>query len=416
MTKLKKKVSLETAFGTYVIDELLGEGGAGRVYGGLGPDNALIAVKVLSDKYASTEKRKRFKNEIGFLARNKHRNIVSVLDYGLATGPEICGPFYVMQKYHGNLRDLMKGELPATRVLVLLGQVLDGIEAAHFQDVIHRDIKPENILLDKSSETLAIADFGIARFTEDQIVTSVKTSAVQRLANFQYAAPEQRVPGQRVDQTADIYAIGLILNEMFTRIVPHGAGYKTIGQVSKEHEYLDQLVIKMIQQSPSERPKSIAEVKAIIQRYRADAVSMQRISQIDKTVIKEGEIDDPLAFDPPKLVNAHWNGSNLVLTMDRAVSREWVYAIQHLGNYSSVWGFPPESFQFNGNTATVACRDNEVQPIVDNFKAWLPRATIVLKEQLETAARKRVIQANERVRLEREAEEKLVRVNQNIRI
>lgn len=104
MQKLKKPIIFETTFGAYRVDELLGEGGAGRVYGGVDDEGAAIAVKVLAADRATTDKRRRFKKEIEFLARNRHANIVSVIDHGLAANGEI---FYVMSRYHGSLRDLM---------------------------------------------------------------------------------------------------------------------------------------------------------------------------------------------------------------------------------------------------------------------------------------------------------------------
>ncbi len=75
MPKLKKRVSFETTFGVYVVDELLGEGGAGRVYGGVGPDETPIALKVLAEERATADKRRRFKNEISFLVHRLFRNV-----------------------------------------------------------------------------------------------------------------------------------------------------------------------------------------------------------------------------------------------------------------------------------------------------------------------------------------------------
>jgi serine/threonine protein kinase len=95
LPKLKKPISFETTFGTYVVDELLGEGGAGRVYGGKDNDQSPIALKILAEDRATTDKRRRFKNEISFLSRNKHQNIVTVIDHGIAPGPEAKGPFYM---------------------------------------------------------------------------------------------------------------------------------------------------------------------------------------------------------------------------------------------------------------------------------------------------------------------------------
>lgn len=416
MSKIKKPISFETAFGTYVADELLGEGGAGRVYGGIGTDESPIAVKVLAQERATSDKRRRFKNEISFLSRNKHPHIVTVIDHGVAAGPEVSGPFYVMPRYRSNLRNLIKGGIEPGLVLQLFIQILDGVEAAHLQGVVHRDLKPENILYSEETRTVAIADFGIARFTEDLLATQVDTAAGQRLANFLYAAPEQRSEGSRVLATADIYALGLMLNEMFTATVPHGTEYRLIGQVAEQLGFLDPIVEKMLRQTPSERYASIAEVKGSIGRYQTEAVSLQRLSDIDGTVIKVGEIDEPLATTPPKLVNADWNRGRLTLTLDRPVNAAWVNALHHMGNYGAVMGKPPGAFVFQGGTSTVSAQEHEVQQIIDYFKTWLPNATQTLRRQLEENARKQETTIREQLRRERHAEEQRLRVLAKIKI
>jgi serine/threonine protein kinase len=116
VSKLKKPVSFETTFGLYVVDELLGEGGAGRVYGGVGPDRTAIALKVLAEERASADKRRRFKKEISFLARNKHRNVVTVIDHGVARGGEIKGPFYVMRRYQNKDGEIFRVGLTRLRL------------------------------------------------------------------------------------------------------------------------------------------------------------------------------------------------------------------------------------------------------------------------------------------------------------
>ncbi len=129
MHKLKQKATFETTFGLYVVDELIGEGGAGRVYCGESPDHTKFALKVLADDRASTDKRRRFKNEIAFLSRNTHANIVVVLDHRVSRGQEINGSFYVMRRYDENLRDVIRVSLSPEQVLPLFSQILDGIEA-----------------------------------------------------------------------------------------------------------------------------------------------------------------------------------------------------------------------------------------------------------------------------------------------
>lgn len=415
MPKLKKPVAFETTFGVYETHEIIGEGGAGRVFGGVGPDQSSVAVKVLSKDKTSADKRKRFKNEITFLTRNSHKNIVTVVDHGISLAGEIVGPFYVMKRFDGSLRDLI-GKLPPEKMLPLFSQILDGVEAAHFKNVIHRDLKPENILFDKSTEVLAIADFGIARFTADMLETLVETSPVQRLANFLYAAPEQRTPGREVTASADIYALGLILNEMVTGNVPHGTEYRLIGSVYKALAFLDPIVAKMISQDPKTRPSTIADVKALIQRHQVEAVSLQRLSSIRGTVISAGEIDEPLAHEPPRVVGADWNNGRLTLKLDRPVNRDWVNALHNIGNFTSVMGTPPSAFSFQGDEATVGTTSNDAQRVIDYFKEWLPAATRNLKQTYEGKVRREEAQRIEKLRAEQRAEEERLKTNQALRI
>ena len=130
--------------------------------------------------------------------------------------------------------------------------------------VYHRDLKPENILFDETTGTLVVADFGIAKFKEEELQTAVETSAQERLANFQYSAPEQRVRGRVVDQRADIYALGLILNEMFTGDVPQGAGFRRIASFAPKYSYLDSAIDSMVQQTPENRPGTISDVRRLL--------------------------------------------------------------------------------------------------------------------------------------------------------
>jgi serine/threonine protein kinase len=83
--------SVETAFSEYKLAEILGEGGAGKVYAATADDGSPVAIKILTT--SSKDKRRRFKNEINFLERNKHQNIVSVLDHGTALINNVAHPF-----------------------------------------------------------------------------------------------------------------------------------------------------------------------------------------------------------------------------------------------------------------------------------------------------------------------------------
>jgi serine/threonine protein kinase len=416
MPRLKESISLETAFGSYAVSELIGEGAAGRVYGGVGTDGAPIALKVLSSERASADRRRRFKNEIAFLTRNRHPNIVTVVDHGVAHARNILGSFYVMRRYHKNLRDLMREGIAPGDVLRLFGKILDGVEAAHLQGAVHRDLKPENILYDRDANAPAVADFGIASFTEDLLATHVSTSPAQRLANFQYAAPEQRTPGKHVRVPADIYALGLILNEMFTGSVPHGTGYRLISQISEALAFLDEVVSKMLRQTPEERPASIADLKGLLQAHESEAISLQRLSKISGAVIKCDEIDEPLAYDPPRLVGFDWNDGTLTLTLDRPVTQYWISALRQMGSFGAAMGRGPETFSFRGNQAVTESQEQEIQHVINHFKGWLPQATQTLKFLLEQKIQREAAERREQLRREQQAEEQRLRILRNVKI
>jgi len=180
---LKTPLVFNTTFSTYTSSEIIGEGGSSRIYRALDENGNTVAIKVLKPTN-SREKRKRFKNEVTFCINNRHKNIVPIIDHGVIISGDDTQPFYVMPLYDGSLRNLVKDGIPPEQVLPLFSQILDGIEAAHLQKVVHRDIKPENILWSASANLLAIADFGIAWFQEEELFTAVETDDSSRLAKL----------------------------------------------------------------------------------------------------------------------------------------------------------------------------------------------------------------------------------------
>jgi serine/threonine protein kinase len=228
MTPNRKSQTFETTFNVYTEVGFIGEGGAGKVYRVADEEGRCFALKLL--RVASMQHRKRFRNEIAFCSKRSSPHIVTVLDHGFTIVADWRCPFYIMPLYATTLRALMAKGLQHDKVLPYYSQILDGVEAAHLQEVVHRDLKPENVLCDPSTDNLVIADFGIARFTEESLFTAVETRPQERLANFVYAAPEQRVRGGKISSQADIYALGLILNEMFTRQVLQLAITRELGK------------------------------------------------------------------------------------------------------------------------------------------------------------------------------------------
>lgn len=258
------RIVFETELDTYKAEDILGEGGSGRVYR-VTAGGGEFAVKVLDPGRANTSKVKRFKNELNFGRRVRHDHIVPILDSGTVRLDGRNSPFFVMPKYGQSLRGLMAEGIEPSRVLKLYDGLLNAVAFAHGSAVWHRDLKPENVLFDSATARLLLGDFGVAHFEEDDLITAVETRDAERLANFQYAAPEQRVKGGSVDHRADIYALGLILVESFTGVVPHGTGYRRVGPVASKYAFVDEVAERMMRSDPADRYQSIGAVQRDLQ-------------------------------------------------------------------------------------------------------------------------------------------------------
>jgi serine/threonine protein kinase len=404
-----KQIIFETTFSQYTSSgEIVGEGGSGRVFKASDRSGNLYAIKLLDPRKATNEKRRRFKNELNFCLKNQHQNIITISEHGIYAGNEGKSPFYVMPLYECSLRILMDKGIDPAKILPYFAQMIDGVEAAHIQGVVHRDLKPENFLYDSIKDRLLIADFGIARFTEEELYTQVETKPNVRLANFQYAAPEQRSRGTAVDHRADIFALGLILNEMFTREIPHGTGFKTIGSVASVFEYLDGIVAEMLQQSPTGRPSSIEIVKQKLKARGLEFVESQRLSKLKQTVIPESDIDDPLIADPPRIVDFDWNERELTLIFNQALNSKWQRELYDIGGF--------DRFKISGNKAVINVSRDEIQLRIDHLNRWLPRANRNYELTIRREKQEEEEKERQRLKLQIEAQEERLRVLNSIKI
>jgi serine/threonine protein kinase len=417
MMSLRKPIAFETPFTQYIGTDIIGEGGAGRVYKATGDDNNAYAVKLLDSKKATREKMKRFKNEVEFCRRNRHPNIIAVSDYGNVVDGRKDSPFYIMPLCAESLRTLLAAGIPPDKVLYYFSQLLDGVEAAHLQKVIHRDLKPENVLYDEAQDRLLVADFGIAHFEVEDLFTDAETSPKDKLANFQYAAPEQRRRGAEVDCRADIYALGLILNEMFTGLVPYGTRYKTIGDVVPAYGYLDDMITEMLIQSVEERTNSIAEVKRQLIGRGVEFARLQRLNELKQTVVPVTDIDDPLINDPPFLRDANYIRGVLLLYLSRPVNDKWIFEMRNMRASLTFAGTKrPEEFGILGDTAAIRAEEHNVQQIIDDFKTWLSIANRQYAQKIRSEQREEEERQRRESQMEIEELERQRRVRASVRI
>ncbi|MBI5531536.1 MAG: protein kinase [Deltaproteobacteria bacterium] len=216
--------------GGYVILELIGIGGMGRVY--RAEQTALgrtVAVKIvhphlLGDESASA----RFITEARTASRLNHPNSVAVIDFG----KNDSGQLYLVMEYLRG-RDLARvvyedGPLPFRRIIDILRQTLAALSEAHHIGIIHRDLKPENIVIEPmrtGGDFVKVVDFGLAK-----MLTGAKGPAITSVGIVcgtpDYMAPEQG-RGDTIDARSDLYAVGVILFQLLTGRLPFVADSPT---------------------------------------------------------------------------------------------------------------------------------------------------------------------------------------------
>jgi serine/threonine protein kinase len=411
----KKGDALKTAFDIYTIQRQRGVGGSGEVYEVNDSEGTAYAAKILDAAKASAKRLKRFKNEIHFCTRYTHPNIVQVQASGIT---DDGATFYVMPLYSGTLRDLIEEGIPPNAVVSYFNQVLDGVGAAHLQGVWHRDIKPENILFSREADILVVADFGIAHFEEEDLLTAVETKNDERLANFLYSAPEQRIRGQCVNGKSDVYALGLILNEMFTKSVPQGTGFRRVSDATNGYAYLDGLIDLMLRHDPAPRP-DLADVKRELIARGNEFVSLQRLNSLKTEVIPETEVDDPVVSNPISLVGVNYQEGELVFELSTVPPPNWIMAFQNprASGWSSLQGSGPEYFSFRGNEARVGLRQEMLaQRLVDYTKTYIDLANQQYATMVTENHRKRLAREREELRKRVEEEERRQKILSGIKI
>jgi serine/threonine-protein kinase len=178
----------------------------------------LVAIKVLHPALAGDAAfLRRFQAEARVVAALRHPNILRVYDWG----EDNAAPYLVMELLAGgSLRALLdRGHLLSPAQAAAVGaDAARALDYAHRRGLVHRDIKPANLIFDEEGR-LTVADFGLARALAEATWTEPAGAVV---GTARYAAPEQ-VRGQLLDSRADVYALGLVLVEATTGVVPFAA-------------------------------------------------------------------------------------------------------------------------------------------------------------------------------------------------
>src|SRR5512133_2863551 len=303
--------------GRYRIIRKLGAGGMAEVY--LAEDQELgrrVAIKILNDRHAADDSFvERFRREAKNAAGLSHPNIVSIYDRG-----EAEGTYYIAMEFLDgrSLKELIvaRGQAPIKIAIDYARQILAALGAAHRHGIVHRDIKPHNVLVGGEGR-IKVTDFGIARSGASQM-----TEVGSIIGTAQYLSPEQ-ARGAPVDQTSDLYSVGVVLYEMLTGQVPFTGdtpleiAMKHLSEVPKPpselrpevpHD-LDSVVLRALAKDPSERYQSAEEMDADLARVAeglpvdpdtetAASSGSGVMAAAPTSVISRGPVSQPLSAPP----------------------------------------------------------------------------------------------------------------------
>jgi len=267
----------------YRVEELIGEGGMGRVYRAnqLSLDKPVVVKVLHRSLLADAGTVARFEREARAASRLHHPNSITVIDFGRTED----GSQYIAMELVGgkDLYQLLTTQwpLPEARLARIMSQVLSALADAHAAGVIHRDLKPENIMVEErrgEGELVKVLDFGIAKIQE----AAGEEGAPLTRAGFVCGTPEYMSPEQArgavLDARSDLYTVGVILYQLTTGVLPFTAAspvalatkHLTEKPVpprerrpdAKISPPMEQLILRALSKNPADRPQTALAFRA----------------------------------------------------------------------------------------------------------------------------------------------------------
>jgi serine/threonine-protein kinase len=220
---------------------------------------------------------KRFVHELRYSRKITHKNVIRIYDFLY-----IQGLYAISMEYFPShtLGSEVVNEKPVElkRAVQFSMDICTGMAVAHQQGIVHRDLKPANVLINQEG-LLKIVDFGVAAAQREGDTQLTKTGYV--IGSPKYMAPEQ-ILGKKVDERADIYALGVMLYEMVTGVPPYSRGdhmsvmYQHVQGKARVPQDLNpklppglsELVMKSMAVDKNKRFQTMDELRVALERFR----------------------------------------------------------------------------------------------------------------------------------------------------
>jgi len=256
--------------GSYELVDVIAETGMGKVFKARDPElDRFVAIKTLSPELAANATaRARFLREAKAMATLQDDSILPVYEVDQEEQPW----FAMRYVAGGTLADAISSKAPILNsedfLINLATQLSSALATAHTAGITHRDVKPSNILLSKDGKRIWLADFGIARTTEDPSLTYENNVP----GTPRYMSPEQAL-GHKIDHRTDLFSLGSVLYHVACGRPPFEASNSTaiLHKVSvasftpiqrlnrNTPSWLADLIHRLLSKDPADRPSNLAE-------------------------------------------------------------------------------------------------------------------------------------------------------------
>ncbi|MBU0529078.1 protein kinase [bacterium] len=285
----------------YKILSKIGEGGRGIVYKAEDVDlKRTVALKFISPHLTdNVEDLERLYQEARSASQLNHPNIATIYEIG----HDGKYNFIAMECIAGETlkSKIQKEALSFKEIINIAIETINGIKAAHNNNIIHRDIKSENIMVNESG-SVKVMDFGLARDLDKKNVTKVSST----LGTIAYMSPEQ-IEGSKVDQRSDIYSFGVVLYEMISGRLPFVGEH----EAATLYSIVNELPPDVISLNPNANPGLVAIVEKAIEknpsnRYQNASELLDDLIEIKSGTFKMRIKKPSLLLSTPKKINRAW--------------------------------------------------------------------------------------------------------------
>lgn len=298
---LKKEKEIINILGCFKLKEQLGQGGTSTVRAASLNGNSNYAIKFLIENIKEKESRAYFRFKQAYI------NILSIQHTGvvlpqihfdiLEIDEETIIPYSIMLKAEKTLKDIInENEMTFEIFENIFRNLLNIINVIHKCKIIHRDLKPENIFY--FNKKLVLGDFDISKFNDIEHIKLHETKKGERLANYQFSAPEQStMQFDEIDERADLFALGQILYWIITKITLRGQEKINLKKYDKRYSKYEELIDNLLQNEREKRLVNVDEINNFLERKNKSNQEQRDISDSFKTLKLFEEIIDKYTHD-----------------------------------------------------------------------------------------------------------------------